>query len=38
VFETMIHDQASVARPTISKEQELALIDVLREILEDEYG
>jgi len=25
-----------VARPAISKEQELALIDVLREILKDE--
>jgi len=36
VFETTVHDRVSVTRLAISKEQELALIDVLREILEDE--
>ena len=36
VFETTSGDHFSVVKPAISKEQELALIDVLREILEDE--
>ena len=36
VFETTAYDRFSVTRPAISKEQELALIDVLREILEGE--
>ena len=35
VFETTAHDRFSVTRPAISREQELALIDVLREMLED---
>ena len=36
VFETTAYDRFSVTRPAISKEQEMALIDMLREILEDE--
>jgi hypothetical protein len=33
VLETTVGDRFRVARPAMSKEQELALIDVLREIL-----
>jgi hypothetical protein len=36
VFQTALGDRFQVARPAISKEQEAALIDVLREILKDE--
>jgi hypothetical protein len=36
VFQTRAGDRFHVARPDISKEQEAALIDVLREILKDE--
>lgn len=38
VFETTVGDTFSVARPAINKEQEAALIDVLREILKEEEG
>jgi hypothetical protein len=36
VFETVARRKFSVARPTLSRDQEAALIDVLREILKDE--
>jgi hypothetical protein len=36
VFATTTGDHFGVARPAMSREQEAALIDVLREILEDE--
>jgi hypothetical protein len=36
VFETVAGDQLSVAWPQISKEQEAALIDLVRDILEEE--
>lgn len=36
VFQTTVGDRFSVVRPAISKEQEAALIDVLREIVEEE--
>jgi hypothetical protein len=35
VFETTVGERFSMVKPAIGKEQELALIDVLREILED---
>jgi hypothetical protein len=36
VFETKVGDRFSVVRSAISKEQEAAPIDVLREVLEEE--
>jgi hypothetical protein len=36
VFATTVGDHFSVTRPAMSREQEAALIDALREILEDE--
>jgi len=36
VFETVARVKFSVTKPLLSREQEAALIDVLREILEDE--
>ena len=36
VFETVARVKFSVTRPTLSRDQEAALIDVLREILKDE--
>jgi hypothetical protein len=38
VFETVARDKFSVTRPALSRDQEAALIDVLREILKDEGG
>jgi hypothetical protein len=36
VFETVARVKFSVTRPALSRDQEAALIDVLREILKDE--
>ena len=36
VFHTTVGDRFSVTRPALSREQEAALIDVLREILREE--
>lgn len=36
VFETVTRDKFSVTRPDLSRDQQAALIDVLREILKDE--
>ena len=36
VFETSVGDRFSLVEPKMSKESKAALIDVLREILEDE--
>ncbi len=38
VFETVAGDTFSIARPRITKEQEAALIDTIRDILEEEGG
>jgi hypothetical protein len=36
LFETVTRHKFSVVNPTLSRDQEAALIDVLREILKDE--
>lgn len=36
VFETRVGDRCSVVRPVMDKEQEAALLDVLREIIKEE--
>jgi hypothetical protein len=36
VFETVARHRFSVTRPALSRDQEAALLDVLREILKDE--